>query len=97
MNLVLKSCKATANAITLVAVDVDHGVEVTSELNVRSCGGPFLQHDASVRQLVEDLFAVLNAAAKAPVAAVTAMAIVDDADVPAPKKGRALPPTKGAA
>lgn len=73
MNLVLKSCKSDAQSMTVVVVNADTGVEVSSYISSRTSGGPFMQHDASVKQLLEDLFVMLNKANTPPVVELAAV------------------------
>jgi len=95
----LKSCKSDAQQMTVVAVD-DRGREASASISTRTCGGPFLQHDAAVASLVTDLLDAVSALDAVPEA--EAVAVVEGAGtavesaVQAPRKGKTLPP-KGAA
>jgi len=85
----LKSCKSDAQQMAVTVVD-ERGREASAYISVRTCGGPFLQHDAAVGSLVSDLLDAMAALDVMPEAVAVEVGRV------AQRKGKTLPP-KGAA
>lgn len=97
MNLVLKSCRSDALSMTVEVLDQDTGRLLVAGIGARTCGTPFLGHDASVKQLIGDIVEGLNTMLRPAVVADAPVEVAEP--VPAlavVKKGKTLPP-KGAA
>lgn len=60
MKLVLKSCKSDGNSMQVEIVDAETERLLVAGIGARTCGAPFLQHDASVKQLIGDIVEGLN-------------------------------------
>lgn len=86
MKLVLKSCKSDGNSMTVEVVDTESGRNVAAAISARTCGAPFLGHEASVKQLIGDLVEGMNAFLLS--AEPEAPAEEPEAALEAPKKAR---------